>query len=72
MSENLKWTDHINKIQCNPKHCNRNFNEKVYISLIQSILDYSSTVWDHHLLNKDIDRLESIQLRVTSMMQDLG
>ena len=66
--ENLKWSTYINKI-CNKanstlgfirrnlKHCNQKFKETAYISLVCSLFDYSSTVWDPHL-QKDIDRIE--------------
>ena len=68
ISENLKWSTYINKI-CNKanstlgfirrnlKHCNQKFKETAYISLVCSLFDYSSTVWDPHL-QKDIDRIE--------------
>ena len=96
LSEDLKWATHINKI-CNKanstlgffrrnlKNCDKSFKETAYISLVRSVLDYSSTVWDPHL-NKDITRIENIQRRaarfmfsdykqtssVTSMMDELG
>ena len=57
----------------------------IYISLIRSVLDYSASVWNPYL-QKDIDRIKSIQRRgarfvqkayrrtisVTSMMNELG
>ena len=73
ISKNLKWSTYINKI-CNKvnstlgfirrnlKHCNRKFKETAYISLVRSLFDYSSTVWDLHL-QKDIDRIENVQRR---------
>ena len=96
ISENIKWSTYINKI-CNKanstlgfirrnlKHCNRKFKETAYISLVRSLFDYSSTVWDPHL-QKDIDRIENVQRRaarfiysdnkrtsnVTAMMNELG
>ena len=96
LSEDLKWATHINKI-CNKanstlgfirrnlKNCDKSFKETAYISLVRSVLDYSSTVWDPHL-NKDINRIENIQRKaarfvksdykqtssVTSMMDELG
>jgi hypothetical protein len=73
ISENLKWSTYINKIcikanstlgfiRRNLKHCNRKFKEAAYISLVRSLFDYSSTVWDPHL-QKDIDRIENVQCR---------
>ena len=96
ISKNLKWSTYINKI-CNKvnstlgfirrnlKHCNRKFKETAYISLVPSLFDYSSTVWDLHL-QKDIERIENVQRRadrfiysdykrtssVTTMMNELG
>lgn len=49
-------------IRRNLKHCNRKFKETAYISLVCSLFDYSSTVWDPHL-QKDIDRIENVQRR---------
>ncbi|CAC5407482.1 unnamed protein product [Mytilus coruscus] len=96
ISDNLKCSSHINKfcnkanstlgfIKRNLKHCNKHFKETAYISLVRSVLDYSGTVWDP-FLQKDINRIESIQRRaarfvckdyrrtssVTSVMKDLG
>ena len=94
--QNLKLASHINKIsnkanfvlgfiQHNLKHANRDLKELAYTSLVRSILEYSSTVWDH-FYQKDIDRLERAQQgaarfvfndykpisRVTSMVSQLG
>jgi len=51
---------HERKFTYTRVHCNINLKETVYISLVQSMLDFSSTVCHPHL-NKDIVRLESIQ-----------
>ena len=67
----LRWASHINKIsnkvnsvlgfiQCNLKHANRDLKELVYTSLVRSILEYSSTVWDP-FYQEDIGRLERVQ-----------
>ena len=73
LSDNLKFTTHINKIsnrsnsilgfiRRNLKHCSKLLKESAYISLVRSVLDYASVVWDPHQ-KKDIDRLEGIQRR---------
>jgi hypothetical protein len=73
ISDNLKWSSYINKITNratsilgflgrNLKHCSKTLKETAYISLVRSVLDYSSTVWDPYL-QQDIDRLELIQRR---------
>ena len=96
ISANMKWSTHIEKIykkanstlgfiRRNLKNCNIRFKETAYISLVRSVLDYSSTVWDP-FLQKDIDRLESVQRSaarfvksdyrrtssVSGMMEELG
>ena len=97
ISDNLKWSSQINKmcnktnstlgfITRNLKYCNKKFKETAYISgLVHSLLDYSASVWDPYL-QKDIERIESIQRRgatfvqkdyqrassVTSTMNELG
>jgi hypothetical protein len=93
---NIVLQYHINKIcsrassilgfiRRNLRHSNKNFKEQAYISLVRSVLDYASSVWDPHL-QKDIDRLEGVQRRdarfvcndygrrssVTNMMRDLN
>ena len=68
-----KWQSHINKIsnkttsalgfiQRNLKHANRDLRELVNASLVGSILEYSTTVWDI-FYQKDIDRFERVQRR---------
>ena len=94
--KSLKWASHINKIsnkansvlgfiKRNLKPENRDITELAYSSLVRSILEYSSTVWDP-FYQKDIDRLERVQRRaarfvpndykplssVTSMVPQLG
>ena len=80
ISENLKWTTHIDKIcnransilgfiRRNLKHSNRNFKETAYISLVRSVLDYASTVWNPYL-KKDIDNIESIQRRAARFVMN--
>lgn len=98
VSEDLKWGSHINKLtkkanstlgflRRNLKHCPPTCRRIAYLSLIRSTLEYSSIVWDPHLL-KDIDKLEKVQRQaarfitgdyssrdhgcVTRMLQDLA
>ena len=71
ISEDLKWTSHINKIsrkanstlgflRRNLKHCTESCRKTAYLALIRSSLENSSVVWDPHL-QKDIEKLEKIQ-----------
>ena len=73
MHKSLKWASHIYKIsnkansvlgfiKRNLKHANRDLKELAYTSLVRSILEYSSIVWDP-FYQKDIDRLERVQRR---------
>ena len=93
--DDLQWSSHINKmctkasqslgfIRRNLRHCNQSFKETAYISLVRSVLEYSSTVWDPHT-EKEISQIEKIQRNaarfvknnysrhssVTQMMHDL-
>ena len=65
ISEDLKWSPHINKItkkanstlgflRRNLKHCSETCRKTAYLALIRSSLEYSSVVWDPHL-QKDIN-----------------
>ena len=72
-------------IKRNLKHANPDLKELAYPSLVKTILEYSSTVWDP-FCQKDIDRLERVRRRaarfvlndykplssVTSMASKLG
>ena len=80
ISDNLKWTTHINKIcnransilgfiRRNLKHSDRNFKETAYVSLVRSVLDYASIVWDPYL-KKDIDKIEGIQRRAARFVMN--
>ena len=71
MHKNQKWASHIDKIsskdnsvlgfiQRSLKHANHDLKELAYTSLVRSILEYSSTVWDP-FYQKDTDRLERVQ-----------
>ena len=96
IQDNLKWRSHINQIASsadrtlgfirrNLRNCDEHFKATAYISLVRSVLEYSSTVWDPYE-DEDIKRLEKIQRKaarfvkkdyrntssVTTMMNDLG
>ena len=96
MKFNLQWSSHISRtcakanstlgfIRRNLKHCNSNFKQTAYISLVRSVLEYSCAVWDPHL-EKDISQIEKVQRNaarfvkgdynkqssVTSMMKELN
>ena len=70
IQDNLQWSSHIDKItgsadrtlgfiRRNLRNCNGQFKATAYISLVRSVLEYSSTVWDPYL-EGDIQRLEKI------------
>ena len=71
ISNDLKWSQHIDSVckkassmlgfaKRNLHHCPRSTRHTAYISLVRSVLDYGSTIWDPHL-QCDIDKLERIQ-----------
>ena len=81
-----KASQSLGFIRRNLKHCYESFKETAYISLVRSVLEYSSTVWDPHT-NKEIKQIEKIQRNaarfvkrdysmhsnsVTKMMNDLN
>ena len=73
LSQDLKWSDHINNItkkanstlgflRRNLRHCPTSCRRNSYLSLVRSVLEYGSVVWDPYL-KKDIDALERVQRR---------
>ena len=73
ISEDLKWSDHINKITAkanstlgflrrNLKKCPLKIKQQSFCSLVRSMVEYSCSVWDPHL-EKDIHNIEMIQRR---------
>ena len=96
ISENLSWTDHITAnakktnarlgfLRRNLKGCPQALKRTAYVSLVRSLMEYSSTIWNPNL-KKDKDALEKVQRRaarwirsdyrqrssVTAMLTDLG
>ena len=73
LSQDLKWSDHIANItktanstlrflRRNLRHCPTSCRRNSYLSLVRSVLEYGSVVWDPYL-KKDIDALERVQRR---------
>ena len=71
ITENLKWSSHITKItkkaystvgflRRNLKMCPTDCRKTAYISLVRSVLDYGSIIWDPYL-RRDIEKLERVQ-----------
>ena len=96
ISNDLQWSGHVSTITkkvnstlaflChNLKNVPPKVKETAYFSLVPSVLEYSSAVWDPHL-RKDIDAIEMVQhcatrdvksnyhqaSSVTQMLQELG
>ena len=73
ISNNLKWKTHIDKttnkanktlgfLRRNLKHCPTQLKETAYKSLVRSVVEYSSTIWDPYLIS-DIKKVEQVQRR---------
>ena len=71
ISEDLKWEPHLIKItkkanstlaflKRNLRYCPEPCRRTTYISLVRSVLEYGSIVWDPYYV-KDINRIEKIQ-----------
>ena len=71
ISEDLKWEPHLIKIskkanstlaflKRNLRHCPEPHRRTAYISLVRSVLEYGSIVWDPYYV-KGINRIETIQ-----------
>lgn len=96
IADNLSWAKQVNTLakkansrlgflRRNLKNCPQRLKKMSYVTLIRSMLEYSSPVWDPHL-RKDVDAVERVQRRaarwisqdydtrssVTSMLSDLG
>ena len=78
ISSDLKWEQHVNKIFQKATFVSyqitKSFKSKniwIYVSLYKSylrpILEYHSQIWSPHL-NKDNDKLESVQSRFTKLV----
>ena len=71
LTENLKWSSHITKLtkkanstiillRQNLKRCPQDCRKSEYISLVRSVLDYGSIIWDPYL-SRDIEKFERVQ-----------
>ena len=79
MSEDLKWSSHINNItgksnqtlgflRRNLKQCPQQLKELSYIALVCSVADYCRPIWDPYL-QKDITALEKVQHRAARFVK---
>ena len=64
-----KASQSLGFIRRNLRHCNASFKETAYISLVRSVLEYSSTVWDPHY-GQDIKQIEMIQRRAARFVKN--
>ena len=96
ITKELQWSGHststtgkansdLTFLRHNLKNCPQKLKEMVYITLVPSVLEYSSSIWDPYRA-KDISSIERIQWRaarfvksyyrttnsVTTMLNDLG
>ena len=80
ITEDLNWTAHVDYITAkahkvlgllrrNLKHCPQELREIAYISMVRSILEYASAVWDPHL-EKDKASLERVQRRAARFVKN--
>ena len=71
LTKNVKWSSDITKItkkanytvgflRWNLKSCPQGCRKSAYISLVRSVLDYGSIIWDPYL-SRDIEKLERVQ-----------
>ena len=78
LTENLKWSSHITKItkkanstigslRRNLKSCPQDCRKSAYISLVRSVLDYGTIIWDPYL-SRDIEKLERVQRKAESFI----
>ncbi len=95
LQNNMKFDEHIDGVvakanwmlgfcKCNLKHAPSELKELSYYSLVRSLMEYSSAIWDPHLV-KHKNSLEAVQWRaarwvkndykrdssVTAMLEDL-
>jgi len=80
ISNDLKWTNHINNI-CNKasstvgficlnlKHSPAKYRHTAYISLFRSTLEYGAIIWDPYL-QSDIDKIEKVQWKAVRFISD--
>ena len=81
LTENLKWSSHITKItkkanstigflRRNLKSCPQDCRKSAYISLVRSVLDYGSIIWDPYL-SRDIEKLERVQRQAARLLPEI-
>ncbi len=80
ISDDLSWSPHVeyiankaNKVlgvlRRNLKHCPAELKETAYLSMVRSILEYASAVWDPHL-QKDIGLIERVQRKAARFVKN--
>ena len=81
LTENLKWLSHITKItkkanstigflSRNLKSCQQDCRKSAYISLVRSVLDYGSIIWDP-FLSRDNEKLERVQRQLAVLLLEI-
>ena len=80
-TENLKWSSHITKItkkanstigflRRNLKSCPQDCRKSAYLSLVRSVLDYGSIIWDPYL-SREIEKLERVQRQAARLLLEI-
>jgi hypothetical protein len=96
LSKDAKWTSHVTTcakkanarlgfLRRNLRGCPKDLKRTAYVSLVRSLMEYSASIWDPHLV-KDKNALEAVQRRaarwirrdyssrasVSAMLKELG
>ena len=80
ISDDLGWTPHVEYVTAkanralglimrNFKECPKQLRETAYFTMVRSVLDYASSIWDPHF-EKDTQTVEKVQRRAARFVQN--